>query len=133
MRPKERPEELGSATTEVDSSERSRAQPHWQSADVAAQSPPTFQVGALLANRYRIVRFIARGGMGEVYEAEDTTLHMSVALKSIAPDAAADAKMISRLKREVLLARKVTHPNVCRLHDLGTHVREGAREASDDP
>ena len=121
MGPRERPEEmLGSATTEVDSSERPRV----RSGDVATASPPAFQPGALLANRYRIVRFIARGGMGEVYEAEDLTLHMKVALKSIAPDAAADAKMISRLKREVLLARKVTHPNVCRLHDLGTHVSD---------
>jgi tetratricopeptide (TPR) repeat protein len=88
-----------------------------------------FAPGALLADRYRVVRFIARGGMGEVYEAEDLTLHMSVALKSIAPEAAADTKMILRLKREVLLARKVTHPNVCRLHDLGVHTTESGTVA----
>jgi tetratricopeptide (TPR) repeat protein len=105
------------ATTEVGSGERSGDRTRSR----GANEPPAFVAGALLASRYRIVNFLARGGMGEVYEAEDTALHTAVALKVIASDLAADASMIARLKREILLARKVTHPNVCRLHDLGSH------------
>ncbi len=121
MSPRDLPDgALGSATTELDSRER----PREGSADLVPALPPAFASGAVLADRYRIVRFLARGGMGEVYEAEDLLLHMSIALKSIAPEAAADAKMVLRLKREVLLARKVTNPHVCRLHDLGTHATD---------
>ena len=75
--------------------------------------------GALLAERYRIVRFIARGGMGEVYEAEDLELGARVALKMMRPDVAADPRAIDRFKREIHLARRVTHPNVCRIFDVG--------------
>jgi tetratricopeptide (TPR) repeat protein len=122
MRPGDVPEEtLGSATTEVESHER----PRHRSEDAPRDRPPAFAPGAVLADRYVVARFLARGGMGEVYEAEDRTLQMRVALKSIAPEEATDARMIERLKREVLLARKVTHPNVCRLYDLGFHVTEG--------
>lgn len=80
--------------------------------------------GTVLAQRYRLVRFLARGGMGEVYEAEDLSLGSRVALKALSPLVAADPTMSARLKREVLLARRVTHPNVCRLHDLGEHEDE---------
>lgn len=80
--------------------------------------------GMVLAQRYRLVRFLARGGMGEVYEADDLSLGSRVALKALSPLVAADPTMSTRLKREVLLARKVTHPNVCRLHDLGEHTDE---------
>jgi serine/threonine protein kinase len=76
--------------------------------------------GRLLAGRWRIVRFIAAGGMGEVYEAEDATLGERVALKTIRGDVASDPRAVERFKREVLLARKVAHPNVCRLFELGT-------------
>lgn len=82
--------------------------------------------GDVLAGRYRIVRFIARGGMGEVYEAEDTELRERVALKTIRPEIASDEASIARFKREMQLARKVTHPNVDRSFDLGYHGRTGA-------
>jgi serine/threonine protein kinase len=78
----------------------------------------TFQPDDLLCDhRFRIVRFIAQGGMGEVYEAYDTELNERVALKSIRPDIATDA-IERRFRREVQLARKVTHPNVCRVFDF---------------
>jgi tetratricopeptide (TPR) repeat protein/tRNA A-37 threonylcarbamoyl transferase component Bud32/TolB-like protein len=67
------------------------------------------------------VRFIARGGMGEVYEAEDQVLHERVALKTIRPDVASDARAMERFHREVHLARTVTHPNVSRIYDLFHH------------
>lgn len=83
-------------------------------------SAPThaFVAGEVVAERFRITRFLARGGMGEVYEAEDLELHEHVALKSIRNELLNDARALERLKREVHLARKVTHPNVCRIFDL---------------
>jgi tetratricopeptide (TPR) repeat protein len=90
---------------------------HWQ----VGSSPPVFTPGQVVADRYRIVRFIAQGGMGEVYEAEDQELGERVALKTVRPEIAAQEGALDRFKREVHLARKVTHPNVCRLFDLGVH------------
>ena len=83
--------------------------------------PPVFSDGTVLANRYRLVRFIARGGMGEVYEAFDIELGERVALKTIHPDRVGDRGAVERFKREMFLARKVTHRNVCRLFDVGFH------------
>jgi len=78
----------------------------------------SFLPDALVAERFRIIRFLARGGMGEVYEAEDIELHERVALKSIRSELLSDGKALDRFKREVHLARKVTHPNVCRVFEL---------------
>src|SRR5450631_52772 len=78
-------------------------------------------VGDKLADRYRIVRFIARGGMGEVYEAEDEMLGTRIAVKTIAATIADNPQAARRLKQEVNLARRITHPNVCRIFDLGVH------------
>src|SRR5262249_31521668 len=75
--------------------------------------------GTKLAGRYHIVRFIAAGGMGEVYEAEDAMLGTAVALKTIRPEVAALGPVMERFRRETLLERRVTHPNVCRIFDLG--------------
>jgi tetratricopeptide (TPR) repeat protein len=83
--------------------------------------PPAFRPGTLLAGRYRVVRFIAAGGMGDVYEVEDVTLGGEVALKTIRPEIAGRERALDRFRREILLARKVTHPNVCRIFDLGHH------------
>lgn len=80
-----------------------------------------FGPGELVAGRYRVIRFIGRGGMGEVYEVEDAELHERVALKTIRPEIAGDETAVNRFKREIHLARKVTHPNVCRIFDLGIH------------
>lgn len=83
-----------------------------------APLPPVFASGQLVADRYRIARFIARGGMGEVYEARDLELGENIALKTLQPLIAADAQMIARFKREIQLSRKISHPNVCRVFDL---------------
>ena len=92
-------------------------------------APPvsTFRTGDLLCDRFRVVRFIARGGMGELYEAEDTELGEHVALKTIRPEIAADERANQRFKREVQLARKVTHPHICRIFDLFHHVPSTSR------
>jgi len=81
----------------------------------------TFAQDELVAGRYRIMRFIGRGGMGEVYEAQDQELGDAVALKTFRPGLAQDKATIARFKQEIQLARKVTHPNVCRIFDLGRH------------
>jgi tetratricopeptide (TPR) repeat protein len=82
---------------------------------------PSFAPGQIVGERYRIVRFIAAGGMGEVYEAEDTVLGAEVALKTIRPEVAR-GHALERFRREILLARRVTHPNVCRIFDVGHHA-----------
>src|SRR6266850_1593583 len=83
---------------------------------------PSLAAGRLLAHRFRIVRFLAKGGMGEVYEAEDLELGEHVALKTIRQDIAWAEQPLERFKREIHLARKVTHPNVCRIFDVFHHV-----------
>ena len=80
-----------------------------------------FRRGDLVAGRFRIVRFIARGGMGEVYEAEDIELVEHVALKTLRPGIAQNERTIRRFIREVNLSRRVTHPNVCRIFDVFHH------------
>jgi tetratricopeptide (TPR) repeat protein len=92
--------------------------------------PAAFGPGDLVGERYRIVRLIAEGGMGEVYEAEDLALHGHVALKTIHPEIAEDAQALERFRREIHVARRVTHPNVCRIYDLGTHRVAGAGEGA---
>jgi TolB-like protein len=87
----------------------------------------SFHSDQLVAGRYKIVRFIGRGGMGEVYEADDLELRERVALKTVRPEAAFDRSTIGRFKREIQLARKVTHPNVCRIFDFGHY--QAARTA----
>lgn len=75
--------------------------------------------GEKIAGRYEIVRFLARGGMGEVYEARDHLLDTTVALKALSLAAAADDRALARIKQEILLARQLSHPNICRVFDYG--------------
>jgi tetratricopeptide (TPR) repeat protein/tRNA A-37 threonylcarbamoyl transferase component Bud32 len=75
--------------------------------------------GQILNGRFVIVRFIAKGGMGEVYEAADPFLQgVHIALKTILPHMADHPALQQRFVREVLLAREVTHPNLCPIHDI---------------
>jgi tetratricopeptide (TPR) repeat protein len=108
----------GGSTSEPASSATTRTSAAHDSA--AGEAPPVFSVGDQLAGRFRIVRFIARGGMGEVYEAEDLDLGGNVALKTVRL-AGRDARAIERFRSEIQLARRVTHPNVCRTFDVFHH------------
>ncbi|HZX42916.1 MAG TPA: serine/threonine-protein kinase, partial [Myxococcaceae bacterium] len=76
------------------------------------------------------MRFVARGGMGEVYQAYDELLRSDVALKTLLPKFGADPAMLERFRREVLLARKASHPNVCRVYHLDS-TQTSAGEALD--
>ncbi len=87
-------------------------------ARVAFHQPGLFAPGALVLDRFRILRLIARGGAGEVYEASDTELRCPVALKVVRPELAQNEATAERFRREIALARQVTHPNVCRIFDV---------------
>ncbi len=78
-----------------------------------------FVPGTILAGRYRIVGMLGRGGMGEVYRAEDLKLGQPVALKFLPGEVSDHADRLARFHQEVRLARQVTHPNVCRVYDIG--------------
>jgi hypothetical protein len=93
----------------------------------AARATPThesldrgrFVAGTVLAERYRIVSLLGRGGMGEVYMAEDLKLEQTVALKFLPERLSADGAALARLYREVRVARQISHRNVCRVYDIG--------------
>jgi serine/threonine-protein kinase len=78
-----------------------------------------FLPGRLLAGRYRIIALLGKGGMGEVYRADDLTLGQPIALKFLPDEAARDEGLLERFKNEVRIARRVSHPNVCRVYDVG--------------
>lgn len=101
--------------------EEVRASEPWQEQPTAAVTAnlSRFRNAQVIAGRFVVVRFIARGGMGEVYEVEDRLLGGAhVAMKVILPEGAADADRSHRFEQEVLLARKVTHPNLCPIYEL---------------
>jgi serine/threonine protein kinase/Tfp pilus assembly protein PilF len=78
-----------------------------------------FSPGQHFGKRYQIIEEIGRGGMGRVYKAVDKELNKVVALKMIKPELSKTSSLVERFKKELVLARKVTHKNVCRIHDLG--------------
>jgi len=78
-----------------------------------------FPPGAVLGERYRIIGLLGRGGMGEVYRADDLKLGQAVALKFLPKAVSGDEALLARFHAEVRLARQVSHPNVCRIYDIG--------------
>jgi len=98
---------------EAEAVARARAEPH----------PDLLAPGHYFANRYRIIRSLGAGGMGAVYQAWDEELQIAVALKVVRGDVIGSSaharEMDQRFKRELLLARQVTHKNVVRIYDIG--------------
>jgi serine/threonine-protein kinase len=78
-----------------------------------------FVPGTILADRYRIVGLLGKGGMGEVYRADDLKLAHPVALKFLPDHLMSDSAALTRFHREVRVARQVSHKNVCRVYDIG--------------
>jgi serine/threonine-protein kinase len=78
-----------------------------------------FLPGQIVGERYRVIGLLGRGGMGEVYRADDLKLGQPVALKFLPEEFSRDEERLERFFNEVRTARQVTHPNVCRVHDLG--------------
>ena len=79
---------------------------------------PTLTIGSVVIDRFKIVRHLGSGGMGDVYEALDLELSQNIALKVIRPEIAGNELILSRFKKEVQLARKLTGPNVCRIYEF---------------
>jgi predicted Ser/Thr protein kinase len=87
--------------------------------DWGEEGEPSYPPGTMLAGRYRVVSLLKRGGMGEVYRAEDLKLRQQVALKLLPGSLIRDGAALARFHGEVRLARQVSHPNVCRVFDVG--------------
>jgi len=88
-----------------------------QSGSIAG--PHAFSSGSFFGPRYRIESLLGEGGMGKVYKAQDGELSRTVALKLVRPELANDPSSMDRLKQEILLASRVSHKNILRIHDLG--------------
>ncbi|MGQ0732499.1 MAG: protein kinase domain-containing protein [Acidobacteriota bacterium] len=86
---------------------------------IAGKDGERFLPGTVLAGRYRMVALLGRGGMGEVYRADDLKLGQSVALKFLPADVEGDPDRLERFLTEVRLSLRVTHPNICRVFDIG--------------
>jgi hypothetical protein len=78
-----------------------------------------FEPGSLIASRYRIISRLGKGGMGEVFRADDIVLGQPVALKFLPESAKGNANLLTRFYNEVRIARQITHANVCRVYDIG--------------
>ncbi len=118
------------ATTRMDPTEPGADSPRRKGAHHGSGSWPTFLPNASVAGRFKILRWIGDGGMGEVFEAEDTELEERVALKTLHPAVTAEPGALKRFRREVHLARQVTHPNVCRTFDIFHHPLESTPGAA---
>jgi serine/threonine protein kinase len=101
----------------------SRTRPSSPSGSVLTSSDPIgggrFAPGVMIGGRYRIVALLGRGGMGEVYRAEDLKLSHVLAIKFLPDSLSRDAAALARFHSEVRIARQLAHPNVCRVFDIG--------------
>jgi hypothetical protein len=95
----------------------SASRPH--SSVAALLGEGRFLPGSVIADRYRIITMLGKGGMGEVYRADDLTLGQPVALKFLPDRAGNDESLLERFRNEVRTARRISHPNVCRVYDVG--------------
>jgi serine/threonine-protein kinase len=99
--------------------------PTREPAPAGHQAPPAnftgFNEGSILANRYKLGKKLGEGGMASVFKAEDLELGEHVAIK-VFTQTTDDENLIARFKQELTLSRKLTHPNIIRLHDIGTFL-----------
>jgi tetratricopeptide (TPR) repeat protein len=90
-----------------------------RAAEARAWGPGNLAVGVILAGRYELLAELGRGGMGRVYKAHDREIGEAVAIKTLLGQPDDNPKEAERLLREVQICRKITHPNVVRVFDLG--------------
>jgi serine/threonine protein kinase/tetratricopeptide (TPR) repeat protein len=98
-----------------------------------SKTAPIMNPGDVLCGRFRLVRAVGEGGMGQVFDAFDSELAVQVALKIIRSEIASNPESLARFRQEVRLARRITHPNVCRTFDIDRETRDsdpsrGARQ-----
>jgi eukaryotic-like serine/threonine-protein kinase len=124
--------EIQSAVTELVAAHSEASSTFLEPAGLLFDAPLLLRAGDRVANRFEILRAIARGAMGEVYEARDDRLQLRVALKTLRPQLVGDAHTAERFRREVLVTRDIAHENLCRIFDLiehpvgaGTPLKEG--------
>lgn len=118
--------DFATATSPLPARPSSGSSPRPSSSSSSKSSFPEYLVsegrflpGRLIAGRYRIIALLGKGGMGEVYRADDLTLGQAVALKFLPDTAASDPALLERFRNEVRIARRISHPNVCRVYDVG--------------
>ena len=92
---------------------------------------PALRPGDVVSGRFRIVRPLGDGGMGEVYEAHDSELGVQIALKTLRPEIAANPEVLGRFRQEVRIAHRITHPNVCRTFQFDREVGHTSSDGSD--
>jgi serine/threonine protein kinase len=116
--PEEDPEKTGPISASIGAGDRSGRSPAPGDSPSAVESP-RLPAGEVVGGRFRVVRLLGRGGMGEVYLAEDIRLDRRVALKVLAPALARDPQYRQRFHREARAASALSHPNVCMVHEVG--------------
>ena len=122
--------ELRPIVNELIAGDKSAENKNFLNDDALPWRQRVFPDGALVAGRFRIVRFIDWGGMGEVYEAFDERLRLRVAIKTLRPELTIDSEAIDRFKRETRIGRLVSQVNLCRVYDLVEHRCPEAPERS---
>jgi serine/threonine protein kinase/cytochrome c-type biogenesis protein CcmH/NrfG len=93
--------------------------PAWSLAAAPAREPEhVLRAGQVLNERFEIKCFLGAGGMGEVYAAGDRELGEQIAIKTLLPHIAANPSFVNRLRKELQLARRISHPNICRVFEI---------------
>jgi len=90
-------------------------------ATLEVHDPTAIPIGTDFGPRYQVLALLGTGGMGRVYKVYDRELDRTVALKVLRPHLIEDAPALQRFKQELLLASRISHPNILRIHDLGDH------------
>jgi eukaryotic-like serine/threonine-protein kinase len=116
---------LGDAVDELLRAHYGASQSFLEPGSVLLSAPWLLREGESVAKRFTVVRRIARGAMGEVYQVHDERLRQSVALKAIRPELIGDADTAERFRREVLVTRNIGHPCLCKVFDLVEHQIDG--------